>query len=168
MAAFKVRVLQIVSDKSKEYERDRMGPVGVGESNISNKMLDEGWKYSQTKKLFVRKENEKVICYMRSADSEEDLTQADVNEFLSQNWRTFGEFADHMFDLYRIEVEDSNEKWRHGTCTCPSFSNNFVCKHLVCIAYKSGLLKKPVVHLLESNSKRGRPKKAPKGGLSKE
>lgn len=67
------------------------------------------------------------------------------------------------------QVLDRAQNWKKATCTCPEFSNSFMCKHIICIAYQLGLLERPVQRreqFLQANSKRGRPPKARKGGLN--
>lgn len=166
LAEFKVRLLEIVRNRSGEYEKDR-DPFKY-EIAISNRMQKDGLRYSKIKKtVFQRMSDERTVIYMSRGENPAQFEQEDVDAFLNANYNSFDDMANHMFDYYIITFDNDPEKWRLSTCTCPTFARNFMCKHILCIAYQLKIISAKAHEPLTANTKRGRPAKAT-GALTKE
>lgn len=77
-------------------------------------------------------------------------------------WNTFDEFKSNAFKGY-CTVVPPNENWIKGTCTCPAFFKDFICKHIVGISMRLKCIDVPVEAKqipIGSTRKRGRPSKA--------
>ena len=58
------------------------------------------------------------------------------------NWNSFAAFSDRAFDMGKI-VMNKDENWKNGTCTCPKYYKQFICKHVIGIAIILQLVKCP-------------------------
>ena len=82
------------------------------------------------------------------------------------DWKVFSEFADCAFGIWKVTMKsDSNAtNYKKGTCTCPTYYKQFICKHVIGIAILKKYVKCDVraqnVPLGEMR-KRGRPCQAP-------
>lgn len=132
---------------------------------VSKSMDKEARKYAQTKSIvFQPNEAEgKLHCYMARGDDTKEITQADVDEFLAADYDSFDDWSQNLFNMYEMVFEVDAANWKNSHCTCPAFASSFMCKHIVCIAYKLNILKQQKDDLLAANTKRGRPKNATKG-----
>lgn len=80
-----------------------------------------------------------------------------------RQWETFDEFKKNIVLGWSTIVPV--EKWIEGTCNCPAFFKNFMCKHVVGIAIRLRLLEVPFEAKqipIGQKRKRGRPKLAKK------
>ena len=77
--------------------------------------------------------------YVSASDGHPISLEA-VNAYEKQmkkcDWKVFAEFADCAFGLWKITLKsDSNEtNYKNGTCTCPTYFKQFICKHIIGIA----------------------------------
>lgn len=165
LAEFKVRLLNIVAQRSKEYMKDKA--EYRSEVNMTKNMHKDGLAYSKIKNVVFRKsESEgKLHCFMLKGDSKNVLTEEDVNTFLAATHDSFDEFTKNQFNIYQMTFNEDPSVWQNSDCTCPAFSAYFICKHVLCIAYKLKLLVEKKGQPLGSNAKPGRPKNATKGML---
>lgn len=156
----KVDILIIMRKESILYKKDKA--LFKTDVTISNSMRKAGHHYAKQKSIVMRKGDDgKGRFYMRRGEDMSQLSEEDVDAFLNRRYNTFDEFADGIFDLYIMTFDNDVSKWKEtAECTCPSFADNFICKHVMCIAYKLGLEKYREEHLLFPANKQGRPPKA--------
>lgn len=156
LAVFKVKLMDIVSNRSKEYMMDK-NPFQF-EVVIPKKTLEEGYKMLQTHAFISKRVDDKAIFYVAK---KETLTQEYVDQYVSYQHENFDDFAQHLFDVIIVSFNAIVEGWRNtASCSCSSFADNFTCKHVVFVAYKLNLLTHSEEHVLSSNTKPGRPSKA--------
>lgn len=77
-----------------------------------------------------------------------------------RNWREFGHLKRNAFLSYSLTIPEGN--WQDGWCTCPHCLKHNVCKHLVGMAIKLGVVSPPLAASQIAIGKkrgRGRPKK---------
>jgi hypothetical protein len=84
------------------------------------------------------------------------------------NWKTFGDFGNCAFGLWKITINKDN--WKLSTCTCPIYFKQYICKHITGIS----ILLKIVGNQMPNNARDdviggprgcGRPRKAVKALL---
>lgn len=169
LSEFKVRALEIVRERSKEYIEDKKPPQTSIE--ISEQLLKDAWDYSCSKKSFVTQKNaEDVDFYVFGGSNEDKITNNDVKTFLNQKFTDFDDFAEKAFLIHKITFKQNSHDWAsHSLCTCHTFSKEYICKHIVAIAYRLGILNVPDAVVAGINegpiapkNKRGRPRKATK------
>lgn len=171
LAEFKVRALEIVRERSMEYISDKQPPLQTVE--VSEKLLNSGWEYSTSKKSFVSfkqpGDDGVVDFYVFAGDNLDKITKEHVDKFKTQTFKKFDTFAEKAFAIHQITFKPNSQKWATDSlCTCQSFSKDFICKHVVGIAYRTGILNAPnqVSNAAEgpisAKNKRGRPRKATK------
>lgn len=130
LAEFKVRLLNIVRERSQEYLMDKK-PFKY-DVTVTNRASKAGLAYARTKGILYRKQNDdSVFVYMRKGDSTDAVTDNEVDAFLNAEYEEFDDFVEHMFDFYTIRF-DSN--WKNSTCSCVAYAERFMCKHILCIA----------------------------------
>lgn len=149
LAEFKVRLLNIVRERSQEYIMDKQ-PF-KGDVTITNRAKKAALAYSKTKSILHRKQDDgSVLVYMKKGDT-------------NANHATFPEFVEHMFDFYVIKFDNDPANWTNSSCSCPAYAKRFMCKHILCIAFKLKLLSSISMEALEPNKGAGAPAKAPRG-----
>ena len=66
-------------------------------------------------------------------------------------------------------VKFNSNDWKLSVCSCPDWDKNYMCKHVIGVAYNLGLCEFPGLDLnIEANTKRGRRKKAQMALVSRE
>lgn len=159
LAEFKVHLLKIVTQRSTEYVQDRA--AYQYEVAIPKRMEMDGLKYSKLKKInFRRSDDGHIVVYMSKGENADPITDADVDKFLALEHDSFDELTEHMFDMYILKFEEDTSKWMSATCTCPSFADSFMCKHILCVAFQLNFMSSKPFQQLQANTKPGRPKKA--------
>ncbi|XP_055310883.1 uncharacterized protein LOC129573806, partial [Sitodiplosis mosellana] len=144
--------------------------AGVPGTNNATENFNKSMKQTQTnyeRKVigtpnhFTKDDTE---FFVFSGERPGKVTSADVLKFSEQKWKNFKEFAQNAFQMHRIQINRS--EWKQSVCTCPAFGHDYICKHIVHLAYKLALLEPPM-DLLEKTTSvspkknpRGRPRKA--------
>lgn len=86
--------------------------------------------------------------------------ETDLSEFHKiYMWETFNEYKVNAFKGYCTVVP---EDWIKGTCTCPAYFKDNICKNIVGIAIRLKYIDVPIEEKLipiGSKRKRGRPAK---------
>lgn len=159
LAVFKDDLMDIVSARSVEYIANKTFQHEV-------EMDKKVQAYSKSNKsMFVESgEDGFMIFFVFSGASEELITEQEVRECQTHEYSSFDEFKEKAFRIYEITFPHNPAEWKDATCTCPSFFLNYICKHIVGIAYRLNILveekqRKKADQPLEWK-KRGRPKKA--------
>lgn len=166
-----MRALEIVRERSMEYITDKRPPLQTVE--LGEKWLKFGWDYCTSKKSVVSfkqpGDDGIVDFYVFAGENLDKITKEHVEKFKSQTFKKFDTFAEKAFAIHQITFKQNSQKWATDSlCTCQSFSKDFICKHVVGIAYRIGILNAPdqVSNAAEgpisAKNKRGRPRKATK------
>lgn len=59
-------------------------------------------------------------------------------------WASFNEYITHGYQMFWLVHFNDNEDWKiKSVCTCPVFFKQFICKHIVAFALKSGMIECP-------------------------
>jgi hypothetical protein len=107
------------------------------------------------------KANRNISSWTTADGTAYSITQAKRNS----SFKTFDEFKETYFTNCLITLPIEKEKWKHGTCDCPSFFKQLCCKHIVGIAIRlKHALPPPEAKNIPigEKRKRGRPAKAKK------
>lgn len=168
---FKLRVLEMVQDVSREY---MCGKSFANEIPVSSDCEKTALMYATSQKEFVLKEKEidgqkLALFYVRSGEENNKLNDAEVDTYLGQKWKDFPKFdtfIESVNEIYEINFATDPNKWKDSTCSCPQNAKRFICKHVLAIA-----IRMEIVNIeddgdqdpLPKNKRRGAPKKAPRG-----
>lgn len=110
---------------------------------IPNSVLLLGIHY---KKPFVHRPaaNEMTEFFVFRSGIEDEITLDHVAEFEAKQFESFDDFAEHAFDIHKITFpKNSKQCLEEGFCTCKSFDENFICKHIIGIAVQIGAINIP-------------------------
>lgn len=134
----------------------------------------KAWNYSASQKSMVSEQSDGLtLVYVFAGDDNMDkITIDDVQKMRNyKNFKTFDEFIAHIFSIHTMVFENVAD-WHKGKCSCPAYSKHNICKHILCIAYRTSVLPPPD-HLIKQvetpapkKNPRGRPKKATKALLT--
>jgi len=104
--------------------------------------------------------DQKVFFMFTSTRIEYQATKNTCKSYFEKkDWQSFDDFI-HESNSFRF-VKFNDSEWKLSECSCPDWDKNFVCKHVIDVAYNLGLCKFPGLDLnIEANTKRGRRKKA--------
>lgn len=169
ISEFKLRLLQILVERSKEYIMDKNH--AVTEVPLIPQIQMKGYEYSKTKKEFFSVEVEKgkfKVYVFANANGRFEIANEDVDAFVNTDWTTFTSFEELIeaaAQIHCISIDTTSNNWRTARCTCPAFSSEYICKHVLALFYRGGMLNPPanLPEFLEPNPKRGRKAKAKKG-----
>lgn len=118
---FKERLLNIVSDRSREYLMDKA--AFENDVTITNRAKKAALGLSKSKSILHRRQDDgSVHIYMKKGDNIEKLENDEVDAILNAEFETFDEFVEHMFDLYIIKFDNEVANWKKSTCSCPAFA----------------------------------------------
>lgn len=152
LAEFKVRLLEVITNRSKEYRMDK-APFQL-DIGISKNVMKEGERLSKfmTYKHKVSEDGEKAYCYMKGKGyNDTPLSDDAVNAFLNSQPKDFAEFGKNLDLIHCITFGKEASDWRNASCTCDSFAKCFICKHVICMAFILKLLPEKKQKILESN-----------------
>lgn len=192
LSEFKVRMLEIMSQRSKEYVMDKVH--FVPEVPITPKVENKGYDYSISTKKFIHKKvepEEDIVEINTETDVEaekdaeiykfyalasgskrRDITEEVVDDFLNTDWSSFENFDELIAasqEIHCVTIDTSSNDWKTAKCTCPAYAEEYICKHVMALMYRLQILKRPKnpgPELLEANPKKG-PKSKAKKGLSR-
>ena len=110
--------------------------------------------------------------YYTPASKSTELKSREIKMFIATrndlSWDDFNDFAAMENSIWRTKIIESD--WKESSCTCPFFSKNYKCKHIIGISNRlrfTGYPKIPLESITimpEERRKRGRPALA-KGAL---
>lgn len=134
---------------------------------VDDELLFTGWEYSASQKSFVSaKLQHSVAFYVFAGNNMEKIAMEDVNRFKAQTFKDFDDFIAKAFTIYKIEFSQNVQDWKRAQCTCASYCLDYMCKHVVGIAFRLGILQVPDVLLarmeepITARTPRGRPRRA--------
>lgn len=71
------------------------------------------------------------------------ITIDDVRKMQNnKNFKSFDEFIAHIFSIHTMVFENVAD-WYKGKCSCPAYSKHNICKHILCVAYRTSVLPPP-------------------------
>lgn len=144
---FKDRMMVIVTERSREYLLDKA--AFAHEVPITERTKAKGLAYSESAKQFVSRKSQDgstVKFYVFSGEKDRfAISEEDVDKFVNIDWEidfdSFDEFTKAVSDIHCVEFQNDPNKWMDAVCICPAFSREFMCKHILCIAFRTKILK---------------------------
>lgn len=124
--------MKIVRQRSKSYKHEKQ-PFQV-DLEISPELMRKGIDY---KKDFVNTdedENGNTDIFVFSSAVDRAITLEDVKIFKEVTYSSWDEFKEKAFTIWQITLPNNIDNWKEATCTCPSFNEEFMCKHIIGIA----------------------------------
>lgn len=158
--------LSIVEERSKAYEMDKAAPTTT--VTVADELKLKAWKYSKTAKTTVMERTEDLThFYVFAGDNMSKITLDDVRKWEQSKFKNFNEFVQKVFSMHKVTFVDVSD-WELGKCTCAFYLKNYMCKHILMLAYRLCILDPPddLIKQVETpapkKNPRGRPKKATK------
>ena len=76
-----------------------------------------------------------VKTYYIPADDLEKINDNELNKYKQTKYTTFQQYK-KSFNIWclKIKVDDA---WSQGTCNCPAFTEDYICKHVIGMGYSS-------------------------------
>ena len=99
------------------------------------------------------------------ADQEISITDKEVKRYKTCRFNLFNRYKSVYFKIWCVCLSNNVAEWRQGTCTCPSFLKNYICKHIIGLSIRLKYCKAPPEAknvAIGAKRKRGRPSKAKK------
>ncbi|CAH0731013.1 unnamed protein product, partial [Brenthis ino] len=156
---FLVIASDIVKDWSNEYMTNterRFAQLPI----VSLKTWTESYQWAKLSKQVPLKYCTELVCsYRIPAGSDLDCKKYE------KPWETFDEYKEQHFREWEVIMPREKENWLHGTCNCPKFLKDYICKHLVGLAIRLKHVQPPSEARaipIGMKRKRGRPAKAKK------
>lgn len=168
-------VLAIVRQRSKEYIHDK--EPFKNELCISEELYKKGFDLAaRTNFNYVHggdpMANGDMEFFLFKSTITKAITLQDVNAFNNRKYKTFDEFENCAFDIWKVTFPADTSMWQMSVCTCPAFDDVNMCKHIIAIAADLQLVDRSAANDVADYddeplffSKRGRPKKATPGLL---
>lgn len=163
LAMFKNDLMDIVAGRSAEYINNKTFKKDI---ETDEKVLDAGLKYAESEKsAFIKSDDDGNTHFFVFAGSDENqITQDDVEEFRKHEYDSFDDFKAKAFAIHQITFPTNPDEWKNSTCTCPMFYLKYMCKHIVAMAYRLEIIKKPTppskADMPLERKRKGRPPKA--------
>ena len=140
---------------------------------IDTKLYTEAyhWLKSDKRVTLSKRTNAEIIHFTKASNATIELNSASIKRYQTSidtlNFSSFDQYHAIMYSGWctRFPVDVDATSWLQGSCTCPYYSKNNVCKHLVGLA--AYLKVNPIPEVAKTvpiGQKRGpgRPKKARK------
>lgn len=175
---FKIVSIEMVSEMSKVYEPgnaiERVKIVS-NTPNITNDLYREAHEWINNDAVTLAEmsnapETESKIFIASSPKYEEKTKSTSVDELAAidcENFDDFDSYRENCYRMvYRINIKCNKKTWAtESTCCCSDFYSNFICKHIIGLAFHLNLKKIPkeaTSTRIEKNRTRGRSAKAKK------
>lgn len=155
--------MKMIQQRSREYEMDKKG--FQTELLIPKDVIKKGIELGGNYIANAENENGEVEFYMFSSNINKELTQVDIDNFKVAEYDSFESFVKNAFIIWKIIFPKDLNDWKMATCTCPAYDNHFICKHIVSIAHKLGLVEEDTENYDEEPlfvNQKGKPKRASK------
>jgi hypothetical protein len=110
-----------------------------------------------------------TTIYYLPADREIKTTDKETKRYNTCRFNSFDTYKSVYFSIWCVCLPNNAEEWRKGTCTCPSFLKNYICKHIIGMSIRLKYCKPPQEAKnveIGTKRKRGRPSKAKKALLT--
>ncbi len=168
MAMFLKAATDLTSDWSRERHPEHFNYRKPFATNVtlSTQLYRKAYEWLKNPtRVTIQNQN---IYYSRSKSvTEQTLTSADVKSYKTAITNcTFTSFDDYVYTLRGIWCTTlNNENYLKSTCTCPSFFNHYICKHIIGVAAMAKIIKIPsTAKTMDIGQKpaRGRPSKTKK------
>lgn len=159
---FKEVLLNMVSRWSIQYE------LGLKTFNDKPTVSLSDWtaafQWAKKNKPMKTKSTETHDLFFVMAGDESDH----IDPFPMESWKEFSDYTQHNFKMWTIQfpIQEQNTSWIDGSCDCPKFLKNFMCKHVAGVALRLQYARAPPEAqnvLIGQKRKRGRPLKTKKG-----
>lgn len=161
-----------MQERSREYNaiiNEKPKAPFSDEVEISKKLKNEGLEMAKSPMQFHTKKSSDAGAMTIYCQSKEDtISEQDVNKFLHIEWDAFQHFDEliqAVNSMRIVEFPNGVADWKHAKCTCKGYIKDFMCSHILSIAFRVQILK-PDIHPddepLKPNKKKGRPKKSDK------
>jgi hypothetical protein len=122
---------------------------------ISWNLWREAHKFALVKRTMKMKETTNYFtCRVPSGD------HTKITAENRDNFSSFEEFEEIGSNFYYVKIPREKENYLNGTCDCPNFFKEYICKHILGIALrlKHAVLPKEVCNVtLGKKRTRGRP-----------
>lgn len=103
---------------------------------------------------------DEFIFYLAANDGTHVSTPETLIELNRENYDTFDELKSNRDKVLNIRLCNTKERWAtESACSCRSFQKEFICKHLLALAFYNRLKKCPQEgnnKLISKKRKRGR------------
>jgi predicted nucleic acid-binding Zn finger protein len=112
----------------------------------------------------IEENGDKTIYYL-ATDQETTITDNEVKRYKTCRFNLFDTYKSVYFKIWCVCLSDNVTQWKQGTCTCPSFLKNYICKHIIGLSIRLKYCKPPPevkTIPIDAKRKRGRPSKAKK------
>ncbi|CAF3022090.1 unnamed protein product, partial [Rotaria sp. Silwood2] len=81
-----------------------------------------------------------AIGYYIPAGEAQHITQHDIQKYKKKTWNSFDQFKILQFGNWKVTLSNDGTEWKSGTCNCPNFFKEFICKHVIGMAIKIEVL----------------------------
>lgn len=134
--------LQIVAERSQAYKMDK---EFIRDTEISHKLMQEGLTFPV--QFIVDKaelsENSVVEFYLYEKRLDTPITIEAVKEIKNTEYDDFDSFAENVENLVSVIFPPDPTKWKIAKCSCKSFDQSNMCKHIISIAVAIKAYKPP-------------------------
>lgn len=176
---FKVIFSNMIGDLSHKYSDDcgKKPKVIIDTPDVSTDSYRNAaeWLDDPKTKIVKIKTKQKVETfrtlsskYKNKISLDSIPSEYDIQNFDSLDFDSFDKYVESGFRMiYEIIFYNDKNGWNlNSYCSCPSFSTNLICKHIVGIAVKTGVEQMPteanLILLPKKKKKRGATSKAKK------
>lgn len=150
---FKDRIMEIVHKTSIEY-KENVKQISF-ESKINKITWNKAYKWATKPKFVQSNVTDSGTKYLIPSGDREKITKAEIERYNNLVFNSFEDYQEVMFSIWELFLPTDLSKWRQGTCTCPIFFKQYVCKHLVGMALRLKLVRLPP-NIITIDTKRGR------------
>lgn len=151
---FKIKLLQMVSDMSNRYDPDNFtGEVKKiqDEPIVTDTMYQQAHAWYKDANLIIGEKKQRGDTQVMVVSSSKYTKQGHSDSLdelvlaLEKVCDTFDEFVSDVIGMaHTITMKlDKTTCLKESTCTCRGFQTNFICKHIIGLAFHKKLLKIP-------------------------
>ncbi|CAF3117672.1 unnamed protein product [Rotaria sp. Silwood2] len=172
LSRFFVIANDIVRRWSKSWDPKQIDPIIYSsEPTITLKKWTDAYHFAKSSKLVLQTPSSRkdIIDYYIPAGEAQHITQHDIQKYQKKTWNSFDQFKILQFGIWKVTLSNDGTKWKSGTCNCPNFFKEFICKQVIGMAIRLEFCKPPSSAkdiALRQKRKRGRPRKATKALLT--
>lgn len=137
---------QMAAEKSNDLYKQLK--IVASEPSLDKKLLQNAALLEQSSfKAFKAKrcaEDLNTYLLPSSSCAAENANEAHWKEIEKRNWKSFDEFIQYGYQKFWVVKLDTTDKWKiKSSCTCPVFGKQYICKHIVALAFRGKIAECP-------------------------
>jgi hypothetical protein len=142
---FLVVAIEMVRKWSRDRDENQSNAIlFVNEPTITLSKWTKSYQFAESPKTILEYTSKATdeTNYYAPAGAVEKLTKTQLNKYNKRKWNNFDDYKESL-NIWKVILPNNPSLWRKGSCHCPAFFKEFICKHVIGLAIRLKYCKPP-------------------------